>query len=159
MLPSFFPSFQRIISLKIKNSRIIRSLYITVGTISLGLAVLGIFLPGLPCTPFALLSGFFYAKSSKKLYVRLLNNKLLGPRIKSYQRKGGITRKGKKGIILFMTLMVLFSSFLIIQQGVIRILILVAGSVGVIVVWFIVPNAKEEDDIIEVKAEAEPKAE
>ena len=69
---------------QIKKNHIIRSLYIIGGTLSLALAIIGIIVPGLPTTPFALLSAFLYAKSSDKLYNWLLNNKILGPRIRNY---------------------------------------------------------------------------
>ena len=58
----------------LKKSRLTRILYIIGGTLSLALAILGIVLPGLPTTPFALLSAYLYAKSSRKLYNWLLNN-------------------------------------------------------------------------------------
>ena len=131
-------------ALEIKKNRIIRALSIIGGTVSMGLAVLGIVVPGLPTTPFALLSAFLYAKSSQKLYNRLLNNRILGPRIRNYQRRQGITRKGKIGVILFMTAMVLFSSFVVIQNLSLRVTILSLGLVGLVVVWFFVPTARDE---------------
>lgn len=131
-------------ALEIKKNRVIRALYIIGGTVSMGLAILGIVVPGLPTTPFALLSAFLYAKSSRKLYNRLLNNRILGPRIRNYQRRQGITRKGKIGVILFMTAMVLFSSFVVIQNLSIRVAILSLGLVGLVVVWFFVPTARDE---------------
>lgn len=131
-------------ALEIKKNRIIRALYITGGIVSMGLAILGIVVPGLPTTPFALLSAFLFAKSSPKLYNRLLNNRILGPRIRNYQRRQGITRKGKIGVILFMTAMVLFSSFVVVQNLSIRVTILSLGLVGLVVVWFFVPTARDE---------------
>ena len=134
------------VALEIKKNRIIRALYIVGGTLSLALAILGIVVPGLPTTPFALLSAFLYAKSSRKLYNWLLNNRILGPRIKYYQRRQGVTRKGKVGVIIFMTLMVLFSSFVVIQNNItIRMVILSLGLVGAVTVWFFVPTAKDDD--------------
>lgn len=132
--------------LEIKKNRIIRALYIIGGTLSMALAILGIVVPGLPTTPFALLSAFLYAKSSHKLYNWILNNRILGPRIRSYQRRKGVTRKGKIGVIIFMTLMVLFSSFVVIQNNItIRMVILSLGLVGAVTVWFFVPTAKDDD--------------
>lgn len=130
------------VKLEIKKNRIIRALYVVGGTASLVLAILGIVLPGLPVTPLALLSAFLYAKSSPRLYNWLLNNKVLGPRIKNYQRRKGITRRGKVGVIAFMTIMVLFSSFIIMGPGTLRWVIISLGIVGCIVVVFFVPNAK-----------------
>ncbi|SFL01179.1 YbaN family protein [Proteiniphilum acetatigenes] len=132
------------VKLEIKKNRIIRILYVIGGTVSLALAILGIVVPGLPVTPLALLSAFLYAKSSPKLYNWLLNNKILGPRIKNYQRRKGITRRGKVGVLAFMSIMVLFSSFVVIGPGTLRWVVISLGIVGCIVVVFFVPNAKEE---------------
>jgi|SRR5690554_148170 len=131
--------------LVIEKNSVRRWLYIIGGTVSIALALLGIIVPGLPVTPLALLAAILYAKSSEKLYNRLLSNRILGPRIKSYQRRKGVTRKGKMGIIAFMTLMVLFSSFVVIKIISIRILILSLGVIGMIVVWFFVPTARDDD--------------
>ena len=129
---------------QIKKNRIVRTLFIIGGTLSLALAILGIIVPGLPTTPFALLSAFLYAKSSSRLYNWLMNSKVLGPRIRSYQKRNGVTKKGKIGIIIFMTSMVLFSSFVVIKDIPLRMVILSLGLVGAIVVWFFVPTAQND---------------
>lgn len=129
---------------QIKKSRIIRSLYIIGGTLSLALAIIGIIVPGLPTTPFALLSAYLYAKSSDRLYNWLLNNKILGSRIRNYHKRQGVTRKGKIGIIIFMTSMVMFSSFIVIKDITLRMVILSLGLVGAVVVWFFVPTAQDK---------------
>ncbi len=130
--------------LEIKKNRIVRALYMTGGTLSLALGILGLFVPGLPTTPFVLLSAALYAKSSEKLYNWLLDNKYLGPRIKNYQRQKGVTLKGKYKIIALMLTMVLISSLLILKVLILQIIILSAGVIGAIVVRFVVPTAKEE---------------
>lgn len=133
------------VRLELKKNKIVRALYMTGGTISLALGIIGIFVPGLPTTPFVLLSAALYAKSSEKLYNWLLENKFLGPRIKNYQRQKGVTLKGKYRIIALMLSMVLISSFLILKILVLKIIIISAGVIGAIVVRFIVPTAKEEE--------------
>lgn len=45
-----------------------RILLMAVGTISLGLGIVGAFLPGLPTTIFLIITTFCYARSSEKLY-------------------------------------------------------------------------------------------
>ncbi len=132
------------VRLEIKKNRIVRALYMVGGSISLFLGVLGVFIPGLPTTPFILLSAALYAKSSEKLYNWLLANKYLGPRIKNYQRQKGVTLKGKYKIIALMWTMVLISSFLVIKIMIVRIVIITSGVIGAIVVRFIVPTAIEE---------------
>lgn len=128
---------------QINKNRLVRILYIIGGTLSIVLAIIGIVLPGLPTTPFVLLSAFLFAKSSKKLHDWLLSNKVFGPRIKDYNRKKGVTRKGKVSIILFMSLMVTFSAFIVIKYIPIRIAVISLGLIGVIVVWFFVPTAQD----------------
>lgn len=133
-------------SLQIKKNHLIRVLYIVGGSIALGLSILGLFVPGLPSTPFALLSAALYAKSSPKLYQWILNNKILGPKILNYKRRKGMTRKGKLGVLALMTTMVFFSSFVVIRNIPLRFTILGLGVVGCVVVWFFVPTAKEDID-------------
>lgn len=133
------------VRLELKKNRIVRALYMLGGSISLFLGIIGVFLPGLPTTPFVLLSAALYAKSSEKLYNWLLDNKYLGPRIKNYQKQKGVTLKGKYKIIALMWTMVLLSSFLVIKIITVRVIILISGVIGAIVVRFIVPTAQEEE--------------
>lgn len=141
------------VKLEIEKNRLRRGLFLTGGILALALAILGIAVPGLPVTPLALLSAFLFAKSSERLYNWLLNNRILGPRIRNYQRRKGVTRKGKLGIMLFMTVMVLFSSFVVIQIIPIRIVILSMGVIGMVVVWFFVPTAIDDPAPVEDEEE------
>ncbi|MDO5666103.1 MAG: YbaN family protein [Bacteroidia bacterium] len=125
------------------QNRVKRVLFGIGGGLAFVLAVLGVFVPGIPCTPFALLSAALFAKSSDKLYNWLLSNKILGPRIKNYQRRKGISKSGKIKVIVLMWIMVLISSFVIIKALTIQIIILSAGLLGTITVWFFVPEGKD----------------
>lgn len=136
---------ERDVRIELKKNRIVRALYMTGGTVSLALGIIGIFLPGLPTTPFVLLSAALYAKSSEKLYNWLLNNKFLGPRIKNYQRQKGVPLKGKYKIIAFMLTMVFISSLIVAKVLFLKIVIISAGVIGAIVVRFVVPTAKDEE--------------
>ncbi|HTN68581.1 MAG TPA: YbaN family protein [Dysgonamonadaceae bacterium] len=132
------------VRLELKKNRIVRALYMLGGTASLVFGIIGLFVPGLPTTPFVLLSAALYAKSSEKLYNWLLDNKILGPRIRNYQRQKGVSLNGKYRIIALMFTMVFISSFLIVKVLLLQIIILTSGVVGAIVVRFIVPTAQEE---------------
>ena len=132
------------VRLELKKNKVVRALYMIGGTLSLVLGVIGIFVPGLPTTPFVLLSAALYAKSSEKLYNLLLDNKYLGPRIKNFQRQKGVTLKGKYRIIALMLTMVLISSFLVAKVMVLKVIIISAGVIGAIVVRFFVPTAKDD---------------
>jgi uncharacterized protein len=64
---------------------------IALGTICVGLALAGIFLPLLPTTPFLLLAAVCYAGSSPRFYHWLLNNRWFGRYIKNYREGRGLT--------------------------------------------------------------------
>ncbi len=55
-----------------------------IGLISLGLGILGAFLPVLPTTPFLLLAATLFLKSNKGLYDWLMNHPRLGPYIRNF---------------------------------------------------------------------------
>lgn len=72
-----------------------RSLYITLGLVSLTLGAIGIFLPLMPTTVFVLLAGFFFARSSERLNAWLMSNRRFGPMIRDYQAGLGISMRSK----------------------------------------------------------------
>ncbi|MCS6985175.1 MAG: YbaN family protein [Leptospiraceae bacterium] len=67
--------------LLVHHNPLTRAILLMIGTISLILGILGIFLPLLPTTPFLLLSAACYARSSRHLYTYLLNHRVFGPYI------------------------------------------------------------------------------
>jgi hypothetical protein len=67
-----------------------RVLLIAGGTLSVALAVLGLFLPVLPTTPFLLLAAVCYARSSERFYHWLLTNRWFGAYIRNYREGRGL---------------------------------------------------------------------
>ena len=57
---------------------------VTIGTIAIGLGVIGIFVPLLPTTPFLLLAAACFARSSESLYTWLVGYKWFGDYIRHY---------------------------------------------------------------------------
>ncbi len=80
----------------------IKAVYVIVGTVSLILGILGIFLPLLPTTPFLLLTAFCYLRGSTRCYNWLMNHKHLGPYIKNFTEHKVIPVRTK---IIILTLM------------------------------------------------------
>lgn len=68
---------------------------ITLGTITLSLGVIGIFLPIIPTTPFLLITSYCYLRSSKSLHTWLLKHPILGRYIKDYLEHRTVSRKIK----------------------------------------------------------------
>jgi len=106
-------------------------IYISCGSISLGLGVLGIFLPLLPTTPFLLLSAACYIRGSKKLYKWLINHKYFGPLIKNYREQKGIELKTKIILISLLWVTISLSAYKIRHIHVCILLFIVAVGVTV----------------------------
>jgi len=121
-------------------------LLIVAGSVSLFLGVLGIVVPGLPTTPFMLLTGILFAKSSPRLYNWLLSNKYLGKYILNYQRRRGMTRRQKIYAFTLMWVMIGISAGLLVHSLPVRLIIIGAGIVGSVVMGFIVPLARNDNE-------------
>ena len=91
-------------------------LLVILGSICLGLAILGVFLPVLPTTPFLLLSAALYARSSQKLYDWLLNHKIFGEYIRSFREDKSIPLNIKILSISTMWLVMLYSIFFVVNE-------------------------------------------
>lgn len=78
-----------------------RGLLIVAGTLSVGLGVIGIFLPLMPTTVFLLLAAACYARSSERFYQRLVNSRYLGAYIRN-SREGRGMRRGEKAFTLVL---------------------------------------------------------
>lgn len=73
----------------------VKVLLIILGSISLALGVIGIFVPLLPTTPLLLLAAALYFRSSPKLYDWLLNHPRLGTYIRNFREHRAIPLRVK----------------------------------------------------------------
>jgi uncharacterized membrane protein YbaN (DUF454 family) len=71
--------------------RLVRWLFIAVGSLLVGIGVLGIFLPLLPSTVFFLMAAGCYGKSSPAAYTWLTTNRWFGRHLKHYKEDRGAT--------------------------------------------------------------------
>lgn len=73
-----------------------RGLWIALGYVALGLALIGVVLPGLPTTPFILVAAWAAAKSSRTLHAWLLAHRVFGPMVRDWQERGAVSRRAKR---------------------------------------------------------------
>lgn len=126
-----------------------KTIYIIIGIVSIVLGIIGIFVPGLPTTPFLLLSSWLFYKSSKKLHDRLHRSPWLGKYIRRYESKQGVGVLSKLISIACMWGMISLSAFCFIENPHVRILLFVLGAIGTCSIIFIVPNARKNKNIDE----------
>lgn len=124
---------QRLSKQRNKNVNLVLNLLlISAGTVFLALGVIGIFLPILPTTPFLLLAAACYARSSKRFYNWLINNKLFGSFIKNYRDGRGVPLKVKVFTLSLLWITIVFSVFVIITIPLIKIiLVIIAFGVSI----------------------------
>ena len=121
----------------------IRFVLITLGTVFLGLGIIGVVLPGLPTTPFLLLSAAFYVRSSKRLYSWLLNHKVFGKIIRNFRETRSISLRAKIISIAAMWSMILLSIFVFLDNLAVQLTISFLGVVGTVVL-LLIPTLKQK---------------
>lgn len=109
---------------------LMRPLLIALGTMAVALAVIGMFIPVLPTTPFLLLAAACYARSSDRFLNWLLNNRWFGPYIRNYREGRGMSRLTKLLTLSALWVTLLISGMLAVPAWWL-ILVLVAVGAGV----------------------------
>ena len=108
--------------------KLAKKILIAFGTFFLGIGVIGIFVPLLPTTPFLLLSAACYARSSKRLYDRLMSNRYFGRHLKDYIGGKGISLKLKIFTLSLFLMTIAYSVIFIIDNTFWRMALLLIGA-------------------------------
>lgn len=107
-----------------------RYIYLFLGFVTLGLGILGIFLPVLPTTPFLLLTSFFFVRSSDRLNRWLMNHRVFGPQIRSFTEHRALKQSTKVTSVATMWLSMGLSMYFIKNIYVSALLVLIGVSVS-----------------------------
>lgn len=84
-----------------------------IGSLAVILAVLGIFLPLLPTTPFLLLASACFLRSSERLHRWLRHNRLFGEYLRNIEDKRGIPLKGKVYTLILLWVSMSYSIYIV----------------------------------------------
>ncbi len=122
-------------------------LFIILGLISLGLGLLGIVTPGLPTTPFILLTGVLFAKSSPRLHQKLLDHKITGPYIRRVNN--GFSTKGLIISISIMWTMIILTTLVVFKSNQTMQLVMVGlGFVGTVSQIIVLRKRKKKEKVL-----------
>ena len=105
-------------------------LLLALAWLCVGLGFLGVFLPLLPTTPFLLLAVFLFARSSPRWRIALMRHRLLGPYLRGYASKEGLSVRAKAATLAILWGTILASLFLLADSWWVR-LVLLAVGVGI----------------------------
>ena len=75
--------------------RVVRVMWLALGSIALALGLVGVVVPGWPTTIFLIIAAGAYARSSQRLYDRILANPIFGPHVRRFRETGGMPVRAK----------------------------------------------------------------
>jgi uncharacterized membrane protein YbaN (DUF454 family) len=103
-----------------------------IGVVSVGLAIIGVFVPLLPTTPFLLLAAACFMRSSDRLYRWLVNHRWLGPYVRNYYVHRAITARTKAVSLTLMWATIAYAVVQVASSDLLRlVLLLVAAGVTI----------------------------
>ena len=77
-----------------------RIILLSLGLLCVGLAFIGIFIPGIPTTPFLIVALWAFAQSSKKFHAWLLNHKRFGTVLRNWESHKVVPIKAKITMVI-----------------------------------------------------------
>lgn len=96
----------------------VKIIYIVIGCLCLGLGTIGVFLPILPTTPFYLVTAYCFARSSSRLESWFKQTGLYKNHLESFVEKKGMKASTKAGILISVTALMAFGSFMMARKGI-----------------------------------------
>jgi len=107
-------------------------LWMGLGFLSLGMAYVGVVVPGIPFSIFLVFAAYCFAKSSKKWHDWLYNHKYFGPFLTNWVQKRVFPTKGKYAMVLVMASSLAFLWF---STGNIKAVLWSGGFMALVAIW------------------------
>ena len=114
------------------SGKMMRVIYIVVGTIALVIGAIGLFLPVIPTTPLVILAAACYYRGSERLHAWILSSRWFGETIKNYQAGRGLTRDTKVRAIFLMWTTIIISAWFFVSNHFVRVA-MIGVAIGVTV--------------------------
>lgn len=116
---------------------LVRTLWMVLGFVFVGIGILGFILPGMPGLVFFLIATFCFAQGSRKFLRMLISNPYVGPQILDFKRGRGMTVQTKMIAIAMLLTGVIISVFFMVEKMWVKYAIsfTAAGVVLLIVFW------------------------
>ena len=119
-----------------------KALWFTAGMIFLGIAFVGVYLPGLPWSTPTVIAAYCFAKSSDRMHKWLYNHKLFGPFLTGWTEKRIFPTKFKYFMLVTMSSSLLLMWF---TTGNIKAIVWTGAFMILVAIWgWRYPGSEEE---------------
>ncbi len=105
-----------------------KTVYIGLGLLFLGLGAVGVMVPLLPTVPFLLLASFCFSRGSRRFYTWFTSTAMYRKHLKEFEQSWSMPIKSKIGVLIFSTLMMSLPLF-IVDNRLVHVLILLLLAV------------------------------
>ena len=129
-----------------KPGHVRRTLFAFIGLIFVGIATVGVIVPGLPTVPWLLLASYFFSKSSPRLQRWLRQTPMFGPLLQDWDANHAIRPKVKLFAIVMVVTMCTLSASYATDKFWVRTTIATLGIVGISVILFAVRTIRIKPD-------------
>lgn len=136
----------RLLVVTVVKNRPLRIVLMALGWLWVGIAFVGVFLPGLPTTGPILLAAFLFSKSSERFDDWLVNNRFFGVIVRDWRAGRGFTVKAKVIALVAIAISFGLTTWFFLTNGYIR-AILWATAAGVAI--FIVTRPTKTTELVE----------
>lgn len=136
----------------IQKNRLVRAALILFGWLNVGLAFIGIALPGLPTTPFLLVAVWAFARSSERFHDWLYHHPRFGPALRAWRDHRVVPVRAKVLAVVTMTASLLYVIFFIADDWLLP--ALMAGVMVPTATWLITRESRVE--IADSRSPADP---
>ncbi|MDR2822334.1 MAG: YbaN family protein [Acholeplasmatales bacterium] len=135
--------------------KIINLILVCLGTIFLGLGIVGIVIPVLPTVPFLLLTLICYAKGSTRFEKWFLSTSIYKKRLRPFIKTRAMTNLSKFELLAFITILISIPIILVpvLPMRIVLVLVIIGHYIGFI--FFVKSVSKEK--ILEMLAEIDEK--
>ena len=109
-----------------------KALWLGLGFLSLGMAYIGVVVPGIPFSIFLVFAAYCFAKSSPRMHAWIYNHKYFGPFLTNWTQKRVFPQKMKYAMVAVMSSS---AAFLYFSTGNIKATLWSAGFMALVAIW------------------------
>ena len=137
----------------VKKNPLARSALVVFGWLNVGLAFVGVALPGLPTTPFLLVAVWAFSRSSNRFHDWLYNHPRFGPTLRAWRDHRVVSVRAKALAVLTMALSLIYVIFFVAEDWVLP--AVMACVMLPTAAWLVTRSSRTETADSPVAADAE----